>query len=66
MVGRGGVVVLKTRNMITINHGVVGTLVFRNEGDGCLNAKYMNEDEHAETSVLQPRTLVIRNLQVIV
>jgi len=59
-VGRGGIGILelKTFNMVTINNGIVGTFVFRNEGDGCLNAKYMNEDERlpfTESCVLQQR-----------
>ena len=49
---------VKNKNMVTVNNGIVGTFVFRNEGDGCLNAKYMNEDErlpYGETCVLTIR-----------
>lgn len=49
--------------MVTINNGIVRTFVFHNEVDGCLNAKYMNEDErlpYGETCVLKNRN---RNLQ---
>ena len=42
--------------MVNNGNGIIGTFVFRNEGDGCLNAKYMNEHEmlpYGETCVLQ-------------
>jgi hypothetical protein len=44
--------------MVNNGNGIIGTFVFRNEGDGCLNVKYMNEHEnipYGETCVLQHR-----------